>query len=77
MKRSRFLSHVFIALAILLSDVMCATVAYTYCDMWWGARYAAYSAPARVAFLLIIPYGMGILICAILAWFFSKREEKP
>ena len=30
------LSCTFAALAILLSDVMCATVAFNYCDMLWG-----------------------------------------
>ena len=75
MKKHQLLSHIFVALAILLSNAMCATVAYNYCNMQWGIRYAAYSAPASVAFLFIIPYGIGILVCAILAWFFSKRAE--
>ena len=50
------LSCTFAALAILLSDVMCAAVAFNYCDMLWGIRYASYSAPASTAFLLVIPY---------------------
>ena len=50
------LSCTFAVLAILLSDVMCAVVAFNYCDMLWGIRYASYSAPASTAFLLIIPY---------------------
>ena len=43
------LSCTFAALAILLSDVMCAAVAFNYCDMLWGIRYASYSAPASTA----------------------------
>ena len=43
------LSYLFGALAVLLSQVMCAVVAYGYCDMLWGIRYACYSAPASVA----------------------------
>ena len=50
------LSRTFAVLAILLSDVMCAAVAFNYCDMLWGIRYASYSAPASTAFLLVIPY---------------------
>ena len=50
------LSCTFAVLAILLSDVMCAVVAFNYCDMLWGIRYASYSAPANTAFLLVIPY---------------------
>ena len=54
------LSCTFAALAILLSDVMCAAVAFSYCDMLWGIRYASYSAPASTAFLLVIPYAAAI-----------------
>ena len=32
------LSCTFAALAILLSDVMCAAVAFNYCDMLWAYR---------------------------------------
>ena len=42
------LSYLFGALAVLLSQVMCAVVAYGYCDMLWGIQYACYSAPASV-----------------------------
>lgn len=40
------LSTVFWIFAVLLSDVMCAVVAYNYCDMLWCIKYAGYSAPA-------------------------------
>lgn len=73
MKKYKYLSYVFIALAILLSNVMCATVAYNYCSMQWGIKYAGFSAPASTVFLLAIPYAIGIVICVILAWFFSKK----
>lgn len=73
MKKYKYLSYVFIALAILLSNVMCATVAYNYCNMKWGIKYAGFGAPASTAFLLTIPYAIGIVICVILAWFFSKK----
>ncbi len=76
MKKYKYLSYIFMILAILLSNVMCATVAYNYCNMQWGIQYYAYGAPAGVAFLLIIPYAVGIAICVILAWFFYKRNHK-
>lgn len=76
MKKYKRLSYIFHILAILLSDVMCAAVAYSYCDMQWGSRYACYSAPASVAFLLCVPYGFGIIICAALAWFFGQKYRK-
>ena len=35
------LSIVFSALAVILSDVMCAVVAYNYCNLTWSGRYEA------------------------------------
>lgn len=74
MKKYKHLAYLFTALAILLSDVMCAAVAYNYCTLQWGGRYAGYSAPADTAFLLCIPYGVGIAVCAAAARFFRKRH---
>ena len=34
------LSFVCFGLAVLLSDVMCWVVGYSYSDMLWGIRYA-------------------------------------
>lgn len=62
--------------AILLSDAMCAVVAYNYCDMLWGIQYAGYSAPAWTALLSAIPFAVGIAVCAVLALFFKKRSVK-
>ena len=67
------LSAVFAALAVILSDVMCAVAAFNYCDMLWGIKYAGYSAPASVAFLTAVPYAVGIIICVILSLFLKKR----
>ena len=69
------LSTVFWILAVLLSDVMCAVVAYNYCDMLWGIKYACYSAPVQTAFLVAIPYAVGIIVCVVLAIFFKKKAE--
>lgn len=75
MKKYKYLSYVFTVLAVLLSNVMCATVAYCYCEMQWGIRYGGYSAPASVAFLYVIPYGIGIAACAALAFVFCRRHR--
>lgn len=69
------ISCLLIVLAILLSDMMCAVVAYNYCALQWGGRYACYSAPAWVAFLYAIPYTAGIALCVILARFFYKKHK--
>ena len=67
------LSVLFGALAVLLSDVMCAVVAYNYCNLIWGGRYAGYGAPAGTAFLYAVPYGIGIIVCVVLARVFRKK----
>ncbi len=68
------LSAVFWILAALLSDVMCAVTAYSYCDMLWGIRYAGYSAPASVDFLTAVPYAVGIAVCVALAVFLKRKK---
>lgn len=67
------LSTVFWILAVLLSDVMCAVVAYNYCDMMWGIKYAGYSAPAWAAFTAAIPFAIAIVVCIVLALFFKRK----
>lgn len=68
------LSVFFFVLAVILSHFMCALVAYYYCDMIWGIRYAGYSAPAWTAFLMAIPFAIGIAIFVILAVLFKKKQ---
>ena len=75
MKVYRVIHIIFLLSAVILSDVMCAVVAYNYCALQWGEQYAGYSAPASTAFLYIIPYGLGIVFCIILALFFYKRQK--
>lgn len=54
---------VLVVVAIILSNVMSAKVAFEYSNMLWGIKYAGYSAPANVAFVFAIPYLIGIIIC--------------
>ena len=68
------LSVVFRILAVILSDVMCAVVAYRYCGMVWGIRCAGYSAPASTAFLTAIPFAAAIAVCAFAAWFCGRKK---
>ncbi len=69
------LSIFFAALAVILSDVMCAVVAFNYCDILWGTEYAGYSAPADVAFLYAIPYLAAIAVCVALAIVFRRKSK--
>ncbi len=72
----RRLRNVCIALAALLSHSMCAAVAYEYCALEWGGRYAAWSAPAWCAFLLAVPFGLGIAVCALLALWLHRKAKR-
>ena len=74
--RNKYLSYLFAAMSILLSNVMCVTTAYNYCSMQWCEQYAGCSAPASVAFLLIIPCAFAIVVCAVRSWFFHQRFRK-
>lgn len=67
------LSIIFSVLAVILSNIMSATVAYNYCNLLWGGQYAGYSAPANTAFLLALPYVIGIVVCVTLAIVFRKK----
>lgn len=76
MKKYQKLSYVFAGLAVLLSDIMCASIAFSYCNMLWGIQYAGFSAPAEIAFLLAIPYAVGIAALALLAVFFHRKAGR-
>ena len=52
MKKYKRLACLFAVLAILLSNVMCAAVAYNYGILQWSGQHGGTSAPADVAFLL-------------------------
>ena len=67
------LNRLFTVLAIVISDIMCFVVAYTYRDMLCGIEHAGYSAPASTAFLYAIPFVVGIVVCAISAIRFRKK----
>ena len=69
------LSYLFIAIAILLSNIMCSVVAFNYRDMLCGIEHAGYSAPASTAFLYAIPFVVGIAVCAVVAYIFYKRSR--
>lgn len=70
----RTISVCFWLAAVVLSDIMCAVVAWNYCAMQWGIKYEGYSAPASTAFLMAIPFSVGIAICIFLAVFFKKKS---
>lgn len=75
MNKYNVLSCVFGVLGILLSDIMCAHVAYKYRHMMCGVEHMAFSASEEVAFFLAIPYAVGIALCIVL-WLVFRRKAK-
>ena len=65
----------FAVIAVVLSDIMCAYVAFAYRDMLCGIEHLGYSAPESVAFLYSIPFMIGIIICSVLAIFFYRKSK--
>ena len=76
MKQTKRLRAVFLILAVLLSNAMCAVVAYSCCELQWGARFAGYSAPFKTAFLYALPYTAGIIICLVIARLLKGRDMR-
>lgn len=69
------LFYIFTALAILLSDIMCAVVAYSYREIVCWIEHDLYAAPASIAFLYIIPFAIVIAVCVVLAVVFYKKSK--
>lgn len=70
------LSITFNVLALILSHVMCAVTAYNYASLLWCGKYGGCSAPASTAFLLAIPFGVGIIVCGALAIIFKHKVSE-
>ena len=68
------LSYLFATLALVLSHAMCIVVAWNYRDMLCGIAHSCYSAPAWAAYLHVIPFGIGIVICVVLALHFRGKK---
>lgn len=69
------MKKVFGILAVLLTNVMCAVVGFHYGQMVWGAEHGAYGAPPSTAFLLAIPYLVGIGVCVVLAAVLPRKTK--
>lgn len=68
------LSYLFLALAVLLSDVMCAVVAYAYRGMLCCIQHSLCSAPAWVALLYAVPFAIGIIVCLLAAYLLDRKR---
>ena len=71
----KHLSNALFLCAILLSDVMCAHIAYLYRGMLCGIAHMGYSAPASVAFFYAIPYLVGIAACIVVGVILRRKAK--
>ncbi len=67
------LSNIFGLLAVILANIACFVVGYQYAAMRCAIEHQGFSAPASTAFLLAIPYGIGIVVCILLAVVLRKK----
>ena len=65
----------FTVLGLLFSHSLCITVAYNYAAMLCAIEHCGASAPADVVFLLAIPQGIAVGICAALALYCKKKRK--
>jgi len=64
------------AAAIILSDAMCAAVAYNWRTMEYGIKYEGYSAPAYTALWTAVPFLICVAVCLILAIVIKRKSSK-
>lgn len=66
-------TYLFWTIAVILSDIMCFFVAYNYRGMLCAEEHQGFSAPAETAFLLAVPFVIGIIVCVILGVKFRRK----
>lgn len=69
------ISRLFLLIAVILSHIMCAVVAYNYCNMEWEIKVGGTSAPVEIAYLYSIPFLIGIVLCLIGVFYFKKKSR--
>jgi hypothetical protein len=78
MKMTKILSIVLIAIAVILSNIMCAVVAFNYSRILCEIKYTepAYSYGPGVAYLRSFPYVVAILVLIIMSCVLWKKSKK-
>lgn len=68
-------SSVLTIVGIVLGHIMCAVVGYNYCNMIWLGKSGMTSAPAYVAFVYAVPFGIAIAISLITAVILNRKGK--
>ena len=76
MSKLKRISNLFFTLSSMLFGAMIASVTHSYFSNLHAIEYHHTSAPAEIAFLLIIPYAIAIAVCLIIGCFVRKKEQR-
>lgn len=75
MSKLKRISNLFFTLSSMLFGAMIASVTHSYFSQLHAIEYHHTSAPAEIAFLLIIPYAIAIAVCLLIGCFVRKKEQ--
>ena len=75
MSKLKKLSNLFFTLSKMLVGAMIASVTHSYFSQLHAIEYHHTSAPASIAFLLLIPYSIAIGICLVIGYVASKKSK--
>lgn len=76
MSKLKRISNLFFTLSSMLFGAMIASVTHSYFSNLHAIEYHHTSAPAEIAFLLIIPYAIAIAVCLVIGCFVRKKEQR-
>ena len=69
------ISRLFLLIAVILSHIMYAVVAYSWGKMDWHIKVGGAGAPVERAYLHAIPFVIGIVLCLIGVFYFKKKSR--
>lgn len=75
LRKYKIISIIFTVLTILLSHLMCINITYNYVRLSFGGLYFGFSAPPSFSFILLIPYGIIIIVFALIAFVFWRKYK--
>ncbi|MBE5818605.1 MAG: hypothetical protein E7312_06065 [Clostridiales bacterium] len=76
MSKLKRISNLFFTLSSMLFGAMIASVTHSYFSNLHAIEYHYTSAPAEIAFLLIIPYAVAIALCLGIGYVLRRKASK-
>lgn len=76
MKKYKNLSILFATVALIISHTMVAVVARNYANIICWSKHEGFSGNTSIAFILGIPYLIGLIVCIIFAVIFYRKGRK-